>query len=95
MVLNEEILQSLLANSSLGVIVCDINLKIKIWNKAVEKILHTNRGEVLGEKILDIYPFVKHQNFQNNLQKAIKGQSTSFQIILKSSPVRSKTRKIK
>ena len=60
-----------------GIVVYDLDLKYQVWNPFMEKITGVQAINVLGKKVLDVFPFLAKMEISENLKRALKGEQSS------------------
>ncbi len=66
--------QQIVACASEGIIVCDRELKIRSWNRFMERFTGVAAEEVIGRYPPDLFPFLKDSGVMNGLERALAGE---------------------
>jgi PAS domain S-box-containing protein len=76
-VLEEEDFATLIIRSTIdGIYTYDRDLKITLWNPAMERITGLKKEKVLGRKLFEAFPFLVKSGFQNLILEALKGNTS-------------------
>lgn len=70
--------EEILANSEQGIAVCDRELRIKFWSPFLEESTGLSAGEVIGNRLMDVFPFLVEQRLDSIFERALRGEKTSF-----------------
>jgi PAS domain S-box-containing protein len=67
----------LLASGSDGLIAYDAELRCLFWNAAMEKISGMKAVDVVGQPLLQLFPFLVESGEDGNLRRALRGEEVS------------------
>lgn len=70
--------QEVISDASVGVIVCDEQLRYAEWNTFMENMTGMKKKDVLGKSALEIFPHVCEQGIDKLLQGVLAGEIVSF-----------------
>jgi len=62
-----------------GILVCDLNLRVKIWNPFLENLTGIPAVQVLGKKVEEKFPFEGKSDVYRGLIQALLGQTISLE----------------
>ena len=66
--------QQIIAGAREGIIVHDRDGNHVVWNPFMEELTGRPAAEVLGESPLDVFPFLRHYDFDRMFQRALAGE---------------------
>lgn len=72
---SESLLLRILDSISEGILVLDTELTTTFWNRAMEKISKEPSEQVVGRKLLDIFPHLTEQGVNKMIEQALAGKS--------------------
>lgn len=72
---SESLLLRILDSISEGIMVLDTDLVVTFWNKAMEKISNETSKQMVGCKILDVFPHLTEQGVNKMIHQALSGKS--------------------
>lgn len=77
--LTQHRLLQILETTVIGFLQIDFNWNINYWNRAAEDLIGYDRDDVLGRKLWDVLPEIRHSNFYKYLHQTMTGrQSIDF-----------------
>ena len=62
-----------------GILVCDLNLRVKLWNPFLENLTGIPAVQVLGKEVEEKFPFEGKSDVYRGLVQALLGQTTSLE----------------
>lgn len=71
----KELTESIINNSTDGIMAFDAEERIVLWNKSLEERYKRKKEEVLGKKFFDVYPGLKGTEEGNNLYRVLQGET--------------------
>ncbi|QGG47809.1 ATP-binding protein [Heliorestis convoluta] len=72
------LLSQLINQVNVGVLVLDMNYRIVIWNEWLEKLTKHQAEDVIGEKLIDLYPRFQEATFRPIFEKAFEAGQNRF-----------------
>jgi PAS domain S-box-containing protein len=69
--------QQVIDGSPNGIAVYDRELRVVVWNPAMEALLETHRAHVLGQHILEVFPHLAETESPRYWQRALAGETIS------------------
>lgn len=72
--LSGQISETLMTNTFEGAVVYDSQLRILLWNPAVEKIFEVDRSAAIGKTMEDALPFLSEIGEQTEIKEALNGK---------------------
>jgi PAS domain S-box-containing protein len=67
----------LLAGSADGLVAVDLELRCLFWNAAMERMAGMSAAEVVGQPILELFPFLRDIGEDQHISRALSGEESS------------------
>ncbi|MBI1790039.1 MAG: PAS domain S-box protein [Acidobacteria bacterium] len=64
-----------------GILTCDLEGRVTLWNPAMEQISGFSREQCLGKNIFDLFPFLKETGQEECVQEVLGGRTVTVQDI--------------
>ena len=80
---SQQFSQEIIASAREGIVVYDRDLKIKVWNQAMEELSGVPGAQALGKEIYELFPHFRNTTVPLRLAEALNGQtavSKDFQL---------------
>lgn len=72
---SEHFTRTIISSIGEGLIVYDLNLRYKMWNKFMEDLTGMPAAEVIGKFALDLFPHLREQGVAQMLRRALAGET--------------------
>src|SRR5688572_2766083 len=66
--------QQLLASSSDGLLAYDRSVRCLFWNAAMERISGMKAADVVGQPLLELFPFLVENGEERSMRRALEGE---------------------
>ena len=66
--------QQVMNGAQAGIVVCDREGRFSVWNSFMERLTGYRAAEVLGRNALEVFPFLREQDFGKLFKRALAGE---------------------
>ena len=75
---HDDLATEIMSNAAEGVVVCDREMKCRVWNHFMENLTGVRADQVLGKPAVDFFPAFGEQSIQEILTRVLNGETISI-----------------
>ncbi|HET9314780.1 MAG TPA: PAS domain S-box protein, partial [Vicinamibacteria bacterium] len=69
--------REIVSNAGEGIVVLDLDLRYRVWNRAIEEVTGLPAAQVIGQPALEIFPHLREQGVDALMRRALAGETVS------------------
>jgi diguanylate cyclase (GGDEF)-like protein/PAS domain S-box-containing protein len=69
--------REIVSNAGEGIVVLDLDLRYRVWNRAIEEVTGLSAAEVIGQPALELFPHLREQGVDLLMRRALAGETVS------------------
>jgi diguanylate cyclase (GGDEF)-like protein/PAS domain S-box-containing protein len=71
--------REIVSNAGEGIVVLDLDLRYRVWNRAMEEVTGLAAAEVIGQSALLLFPHLREQGVEALMRRALEGETVASQ----------------